>query len=84
MSLYNILGNISFSTTVSARSIVCLAIFAKQEHTYLLSCASACTIKELKNGTAPASTTYYAKSLECLQISESAEAAILFKATSGS
>lgn len=34
-NLYKILGNISFSTTFSAKSIVCLAILAKQEHTYL-------------------------------------------------
>lgn len=59
-------------------------MFAKQEHTYLFSCASECYIRADKNGTAPASTTYCAKSLECLQISDRAEAAILFNATSGS
>lgn len=36
-NLYRILGKISLSTTISAKSIVCLAIFAKQEQTCLLS-----------------------------------------------
>jgi len=56
-NLYKILGNISFSTTVSAKSMVCLEIFAKQEHTYLFNCASWCYIKAERKGTAPASTT---------------------------
>lgn len=34
-NLYKILGKISLSTTLSAKSMVCLAIFAKQEQTYL-------------------------------------------------
>lgn len=34
-NLYKILGNISFSTTFSAKSMVCLAILAKQEQTCL-------------------------------------------------
>jgi hypothetical protein len=32
---FNILGNISASTTTSAKSTVCFAICAKQEHTFL-------------------------------------------------
>jgi hypothetical protein len=41
-------------------------------------------IKEAKNGTAPASTTTWANSGECLHISESALAEILFSDISGS
>lgn len=37
-----------------------------------------------KNGTAPASTTAYANSAECLHISDNADAEILFNAISGS
>ena len=41
-------------------------------------------IREAKKGTAPASTTTYANSGECLQISLKALAEILFKDISGS
>jgi len=34
-NLYKILGNISLSTTISAKSIVCLEIFARHEQTCL-------------------------------------------------
>jgi hypothetical protein len=64
--------------------MVCLAMLAKQEQTCLLSYASGCCMSADKNGTAPASTTYCAKSLECLHISDKAEAAILLSAVSGS
>jgi hypothetical protein len=67
-NLYKIFGKISLSTTVSAKSIVCLAIFAKHEHTCLLSWLSWWLINWAKNGTAPASTTNCANSAECLQI----------------
>jgi len=39
-NLYNILGKISFSTTFSAKSMVCLAMLAKQEQTCLFNWAS--------------------------------------------
>jgi hypothetical protein len=39
-SLYKILGKISLSTTISAKSIVCLEMLAKQEQTCLFSWAS--------------------------------------------
>ena len=67
-NLYSILGKISLSTTISARSIVCLEILAKHEHTCLLSWASWWLINWAKNGTAPASTTNWANYGECLQI----------------
>ena len=56
-NLYKILGKISASTTTSANSTACFEIFARQEHTCLLSYASGWGIKADKNGTAPASTT---------------------------
>lgn len=56
-NLNKIFGKISASTTCSAKSIVCLAIFAKQLQTYLFNFASLWGIKEDKKGTAPASTT---------------------------
>ena len=37
LSLYRILGKISLSTTISARSALCLEILARQEQTCLLS-----------------------------------------------
>lgn len=39
-NLYKIFGKMSLSTTISAKSIVCLEILAKQEQTCLFSCAS--------------------------------------------
>jgi len=56
LSLYNILGNISASTTNSANSTVCLAILARQLQTYLFKLESGWGIRVDKNGTAPAST----------------------------
>jgi len=40
LSLNNIFGNISASTTTSANSTACLAIFARHKFTYRLSYAS--------------------------------------------
>jgi hypothetical protein len=39
-NLYKILGKISASTTTSANSTACFEIFARQEHTCILSYAS--------------------------------------------
>ena len=39
-NLYKILGKISLSTTIQAKSIVCLEILAKQEQTCLFNWAS--------------------------------------------
>ena len=50
---FNILGNISASTTTSAKSTVCFAICAKQLHTCLFNYASGCEISAAKYGTAP-------------------------------
>jgi hypothetical protein len=84
LSLYNILGKMSLSTTIYARSIVCLDMLARHEQTWRFSWASWWLISWAKNGTAPASTTNCASSGECLHISLKAEAAILFSVGSGS
>ena len=80
---YRILGKISLSTTISAKSIVCLEMLAKHEQTWRLSWASWWLISWARKGTAPASTTNWANSGECLQISLNAEAAILLSVGSG-
>ena len=49
-----------------------------------MSWASVALIREARKGTAPASTTTYASSGECLQISLKALAEILFNEISGS
>lgn len=84
LSLYRIFGKMSLSTTIYARSIVCLEMLARQEATCLFSCPSWWLISWARKGTAPASTTNWASSGECLQISLRAEAAILFNVGSGS
>lgn len=83
-NLYNIFGNISTSTTDSAKSIVCFAMFARQKQTDLFNSASWWGISALKNGAAPASTTFYANSAECLHISDNAPADTLLSVVSGS
>jgi len=59
-------------------------MFAKQALTYLFKTASKHGINVDKKGTAPASTTAYANSGVCLQISLNALAEILLNGISGS
>jgi len=59
-------------------------MLARHEQTYLLSYPSGWGIRVERKGTAPASTTAWASSGECLHISLRAEAEILLRAISGS
>ena len=81
---FKMVGKILCDTTVSAKSTVCLEIYAKQLQTCFFNWLSQWLIRFDKYVKAPAFTTKEASSAECLDISPKAWAAILFKVISDS